>query len=363
MQVLLIGVWLMFVGVIGYTQRGYFLAGRNDFAQLYAGARLSGTALLYDPDANREIQKQVLGGFLPSVYYSRPPFYAFILRPLGALPYQAAYWTFEALSALALMGFLKIWTPRCRELLFFAGVSLPVLADIFNGQDVAFVLLAAALAVEAMRRKWDFAAGLLLSFCAVKFHLFLCVPIVLLLHRRWKVLNGGIAGGLLLIGVSFFSDGVDWPKRYLQILLSPGLNPRPDLMPNLHGLVFSLSSSESGWLLAVLSLAVLAAVIYIALHNALEFSFAFALVGSLLISYHAYFQDCTLLMLVFVLVLKHSRSVLLRSWVAIAFICPTLVFFVPHAPWTAAVPLALLALLPIGVFRPAHSEPEAAGLV
>jgi len=140
---------LLFLGLLGYLQRERFLAGQNDFAQLYAGAQLSGTPQLYDPEANKAVHRRVLGTWLESVYYSRPPFYALVLRPLGRLSYKTAYWTLECLSALALIAFLKIWTPRCRELLLFAGMCLPLLANILAGQDLAFALLGAALAIEA----------------------------------------------------------------------------------------------------------------------------------------------------------------------------------------------------------------------
>ncbi len=288
-----------------------------------------------------------------SVYYSRPPFYALILRPLGKLPYRASYWIFEALNFLALIAFLRLWTPRCRELLLFASLCLPLLSNILNGQDLSLVLLAAALAVEAMRRKWDFAAGLLLSLCAIKFHLFLLAPVVLLIHRRGNVLKGGAAGGLVLLGASFISDGWDWPKCYLALLSNPELHPDPDHMPTLHGLIYAVTGAEVPWATVVLSLVVLVAVIHIAQHSNLEFGLAFALVGGLLIGYHAYLQDCVILLLAFTLVLEHSRWVPLRGAMALLLTPPLFLFLIAGKPWSAALPLALLALLALAAIRPA----------
>ena len=113
-------IGLLFLALLGYTQRDRFLAGQNDFVQLYAGSELSGTPRLFEPEASKEVHKRVLGVWLESVYYSRPPFYALFLRPLGMLPYKAAYWTFQSLNILAFLAFLKIWAPRCRELPVFA---------------------------------------------------------------------------------------------------------------------------------------------------------------------------------------------------------------------------------------------------
>jgi hypothetical protein len=352
---------VLFLGTLGYLQRDRFLTGQNDFVQLYAGSRLSGTPRLYDPEASKEVHRQVLGVWLESVYYSRPPFYALFLRPLGKLPYKAAYWTFESLSLLALIAFLGIWTPRCRELPLFVSLCLPLLANILTGQDLAFVLLAAALAIGAMRRNWDYAAGLLLSLCAIKIHLFALVPVVLLIHRRWRVLQGGAAGGLVLLSVSFISDGGDWPKRYLALISNPELHPGAEHMPTLRGLVYAFTGAEAPGAVAALSLVVLLAVIHIGRRGNLEFGLAFALVGGLLICYHAYLQDCTILLLVFVLVLEHSRWVPLRGATALALTPPLFLLLVAGKPWNAAVPLALLTLLVLAGIRPAAPAPARAG--
>jgi hypothetical protein len=226
--------------------------------------------------------------------------------------------------------------------------------DILAGQDLTFVLLFAALAIEAMRRDWDFAAGLLLSICAIKIHLFALVPIPFLLHRRWRVLQGGAVGGLVLLGVSFASDGGDWPKRYLALLANPELHPRAEPMPTLRGLVCAFTSAELPWLMAALSLAVVLAVINVGYRSNLEFGLAFALVGGLLVGYHAYLQDCTILLLAFVLVLEHSRWVPLRGATVLALTPLPFVCLVAGKPWNALVPIMLLTLLALAVVRPAE---------
>jgi hypothetical protein len=341
---------LIFLGLLGYVQRDRFLTGRNDFVQLYAGSRLSGTPGLYDPETNKRIHKQALGVWLESVYYSRPPFYAFLLRPFGYLAYRTAYWTFQFFSLLALLAFLGIWVPRCRELLNFVGLCLPLLANLLTGQDLAFALLAAALAIEAMRRGHDYTAGLLFSLCAIKPHLFVLVPVVLLIHRKWRVLRGGIAGGSLLLCVSFLVDGIDWPARYLAMLANPELHPGAEHMPTLRGLLAAFANGEFPWVMAFLAVAVVAVVAYIGRRPNLEFGLAFALVGGLLIGYHAYLQDCVLLLLVFVLVTEHSRWAPLRGATAIALTPPLFLFLAAGRPWNALVPIMMLVLLALAAW-------------
>lgn len=344
---------MILLGVLGYTQRERFLPGQNDFVQLYAGAQLSGTPQLYEPEASKQIHKKVLGLSLVSVYYSRPPFYAFLLRPLGALPYPVAYWLFQALSFSALAAFLWIWAPRCRELLLFTSFCLPVLANFLTGQDLAFAVLAAALAIECLRRNKDFAAGLLLSLCAIKIHLFALTPVVLLVHRRWTAFGGVAAGGAALLGLSFATDGWDWPRRYLALLSNPELHPGPDHMPTLRGLLFALSGTEMPVALTALSIAVAAIVVFIASKSDLEFALAFALVGGLLIGYHAYLQDCMILLLAFVLVLERSKVAPLRAAMALALTPPLFLLLAAGTPWNAAVPIALVTLLVLAALHPA----------
>jgi hypothetical protein len=343
---------VLFLGLLGYTQRDRFLAGQNDFVQLYAGSQLSGTPGLYEAETNKEVHRRVLGVWLASVYYSRPPFYALMLRPLGRLPYRTAYWIFQVLSILALIAFLGIFAPGCRELLLFASLCLPLLSNILTGQDLAFVLLSAAFATEALRRNRGLAAGLLLSLCAIKIHLFALVPIVLLIHRRWDVLKGGALGGLVLFSASFVSDGCDWPTRYVALLSDPELHPGAEHMPTLRGLMYAFTAGEAPWAVAVLSFAVVLAVIYIGRRSTLELSLASALVGGLLTGYHAYLQDCTIMLLVFVLVLQHSGWVPLRAATALALTPPLFLLLTAGRPWNAAVPLALLALLAMAAIHP-----------
>ena len=91
-------VGICFLALLMWTQRERILTGRNDFSQLYVGAKLSGSGQLYDRSANIEQFKQTIGVTMEGVLYSRLPFYAFLLRPLAALPYMVAFALFAALN-------------------------------------------------------------------------------------------------------------------------------------------------------------------------------------------------------------------------------------------------------------------------
>jgi len=53
--------------------------------------------------------------------------------------------------------------------------SLPAWVSVFNGQDVALLLLWAALAVWLLRRGKEATAGAVLALCAAKYHLVVLV--------------------------------------------------------------------------------------------------------------------------------------------------------------------------------------------
>ena len=345
-----VGVTLLIF--LGLLQRDRFFPGQNDFLQLYAGAKLSGTSDLYSPIAARRIHRESVGVELDGVYYSRPPFYADLLRPLGHLPYRAAYWTFESISFGAFAVFLILFVPQCKELVLFSSLCFPLLSDFLNGQDVTLVLLLAAGSILAIRHEHDFAAGLLLSLCAIKGHLFVLTPLIFLIHRRWMVLAGGAVGGGVLTAMSFLSDGRDWPRRYLTLLANPELHPSPSSMPNLRGLVFGVTGEEYPAMYWVLTICVVAAVVWLAWKiRDLEMAFAMSMVAGLLVGYHAYLQDAVLLLLPFAIVIAKSKVVSLRVVMSLAILPPIYICLLMGRPWNVAVPLTLLIVLAVAASR------------
>lgn len=331
---------------LAFLQRDRFFPGQNDFLQLYAGAKLSGTPDLYSPVAAKRIHQQSVGLELIGVYYSRPPFYADLLRPLGWLSYRAAYWTFQGISFAAFAVFLILFVPQCKELILFSSLCLPLLSNFLNGQDVTLVLLLAAGSILAIRHDHDFIAGMLLSLCAIKGHLFVLTPLVFLIHRRWMVLAGGAAGGVVLTAMSFLTDGRDWPRRYLALLANPELHPNPASMPNLRGLVFGITGADYPAMYWALTILIVALVVWLAWRMAdLEMAFAMSIIAGLLVGYHAYLQDAVLLLLPFAIVIAKSKMVSLRVLIALAILPPIYICLMMGRPWNIAVPVMLMAVL------------------
>jgi hypothetical protein len=345
---------------IGFLKRERFLGGVNDFVQLYAGARLVGSPELYRSEASRAIHREVLGVELQAVYYSRPPFYAWLLRPLTRLTYLQAYSTFLALNILAVAWFWLRFARRDATLAVFTSLFPPLIVALLNGQDICLVLGLASAAYLQLERKRDFSAGLLLSLCSIKAHLFLLVPVVLLLRRRWAALAGGVSGGVVLTLLSFHAAGPDWIRDYLRQLGNPELHPSFDLMPNLQAVRLALGTGE--WLLPAGGLLVAGLVAAAAWRSPdWRIPFAGAIGGSLAISYHAYVHDALPLLLGFAIVLQASRSRLLRSVWALAVCFLPSVMLLLGTPWSAVLPLLLT--LAVGVPAVERAQPPAAAAV
>ena len=268
--------------------------GRNDFLSFYAGARLAGTPGLYDDDAAQQIQIQVTGETGPALRFIRPPYYALLLKPLGMLPYRAAYAVWFCLSAAAFLGFVLLW-PGGPWKAAACAWCLPAFVALLGGQDLGFVLLCAAAAAFLARRRQDFTAGILLALIASKFHLMPFVPVVLLAQRRWRMLAGAAVAAAVLLALSFAVAGPDWPRQYLAALADRRIHPSFSHMPGLRG--FYAETGVEPYLQAAIVLA-LAALVWIAARRekTLEQPLALALAAGIAAAWHAYLADCALLL-------------------------------------------------------------------
>jgi hypothetical protein len=323
-----------------------FFAGANDFAQLYAGATLIGTPELYVPEANQKVHRETVGYVIPSVYYSRLPFYAWMLRSLAGLPYRAAYWTFQAVSVACLGWFLWVFVKDRLDVALFAFLYPPLVFTPLNGQDVSIVLALASAGYLLMERDRPFTAGLLWSLCAIKPHLVLLLPLVLVTHRKWRALAGGVAGGAALAALSFVAQGPGWITEYLGLLARDELHPSPELMPNLTAIGAAFPALATKPLAVAASLAA-AALAGLAFARSARWSTAFALCipASLLLSVHAYAQDALLLLLPLALTQMHPSKPAMVRFAALMAAPLTPFVILAGSPWSAIYPALLAAWL------------------
>jgi hypothetical protein len=351
-QIGLIAGILLVLAFASQMQWGRVLAGQNDFLAFYGGAKLVGTGELHSDQAMERVHRGVAGVWLPGVLYIRPDFYAVLLKPLGWLPYSLAYFSFQALNLAAFLGF--VWIHRARRgLLWLLPISIPLVANFVNAQDVPLVLFAVSIALWADSRGYSFAAGLLLALCSIKAHFLVFLPVALILQRRWGILMGGLSGGVLLYLVGASLEGWRWLLRYPSILSRPEIHPDPFQFMNLRGIAKAAELDSSGLLVLTLIGSILViACLWRARHQSFHHLVAVSLLGGLLISFHLGIHDCLLLMLVYALAPEDSP--LAHGAMILSY--PIFYFILMMDGWPGAAPAILLVLFLVQHLRTINSS-------
>ncbi|HEV8039189.1 MAG TPA: glycosyltransferase family 87 protein [Bryobacteraceae bacterium] len=317
------------------------LLGHNDFSTFYAGAKLARTPALY----NHEIVRQTVRAGWPDSpqqeVYLRAPFYAVLLKPLAAFPYRTALLIFLCLTVGSFLWFVIRFSKECPDLTILAAFSVPMFLNINGGCDVPLLLPLVGAFVLLSRRGRDFAAGFVLAFCAIKFHLFVFVPFLLLFKKKWRMLSGATAGTLLLTLVG----GISLIGPWFNVMFSPLITGMPVWRlcpaPNIHGLVTVLGGSPKiEFLLAGL---VILFFVWICFRETnFELLLAVSLICGLLVSFHNFTYDDLLLMPVLVLV---SPIRVLRNVVGLALTPVVYLATFAGGSFSTILPVMLLAFL------------------
>ncbi len=337
-------------------------AGQNDFVHFYIGGLLFGTPDLHSPAANQAKQRELIGGVLNDSYFIRPTYYGFFLKPFAWLPYRTAYIVFQCLSLFCFGLFLYFFTPQFPRLPTLSAMSMPLIANFINGQDALLFVCLVAFAVLATRRQRDLTAGLLLVFCTgFKFHLLVLIPVAILLHRKWRVIAGAAIGGLVLANITAFGGGTAAMRQVVTLLRNPANSPEAAIMPNLRGMIFDLSGENLPVLLVACAL-VAGLVVWLCIQaRDFESSFAYCLIGGLLIGFHSYMQDCLVVLLAAVLLLPKLPSAPVRNLILFATLPPLYIVLMCGQPWSALVPGTFAAILVAAAIVRTIGAPCAAG--
>ncbi len=339
-----VALGIVCLGLLAWPQRDRAIGGQNDFVSFYTGGKLARTPELYSRPANLQVIQSILGFHMEGTTYIRPPFYAVMLKPLAALPYRVAWGIFFAATLASILWFVIRFSKECPSLPFFASLSIPLLTPLLNGQDTPFLLVILGAAILLFRRNRDFAAGLVLSLCALKFHLFLFLALLLVMKKRWRAVQGG-ACGLAVLALASLGEIRAW----IQVLRDPWISPDPQNLPNLHGLILTLHGGLAAELTVVAIIAVLFISCVLRTDN-FEFLIAIALVCGLIASFHSGPADDVLLLPVFVLAIVQSTDFTVRRLTAVMVSPLPYLMGLAGSPYSAALPI-LLILWVILAFR------------
>jgi len=344
--------------LLAWNSRDLLKQGYQDFTIFYSAAKIVRQGLghrLYDDTMQYRIQQEfapaanLRKGPLP---YNHPPFEALLFVPFSFLPYFAAYLLWDLFTLLILLLLLYLLRPYVGLLrqVSVAGWLLAVVGffstffALLQGQDIILLLLIFTLVFIFQKKQSEFAAGCCLGLGLFRPHLVLPLIVVWLLERRKKAVLGFIVVGSLLVLISVAMVGreasVDYPGsvwRMEQMMGRPG-TVVPSGMPNLRGLLeipftHLISRSFSDVVLVLLSIALVLFTAFLSKSApATTFNLGFSLCAmvTVVVSYHTFAYDLSLLLLPIVLVADHVHEEGgVRGWNRAALLGPILLLFLP----------------------------------
>ncbi|HXY10743.1 MAG TPA: glycosyltransferase family 87 protein [Terriglobales bacterium] len=342
--------------LLAWNSRDLLRQGYQDFTIFYSAAKIVRQGLghqLYDERTQYRIQQ----GFTPAANirkgplpYNHPPFEVLIFVPFSLLPYLVAYLLWDLASLLILLLLFVLLRPHISILRQVSVVHwllaslgyFPTFFALLQGQDTLLLLLIFTLVFIFLKTESEFAAGCCLGLGLFRPQLVLPLVLVLLLERRRKAFIGFIVVATILGLISVAMVGVEASLHYPgsvwrmeQVMERPG-TVVPVGMPNLRGLLQGpfthfVSRSFSDVLLALVSVAlVLFAAFRWNTTAAATFNCGFSLcvIATILVSYHTFAYDLSLLMLPIALVTDHLEADRgIHGWTRVALLGPVLLLF------------------------------------
>lgn len=345
--------------LIAWNSRDLIRKGYPDFTIFYSAGKIVRQGLgkqLYDESTQYRAEQEFAAGVtirqgpLP---YNHPPFEALIFVPFTRLPYPTAFLAWDFLNILILLSLQPLLRSRIPVLqrthagvFFFLSLAFfPVFIALLQGQDIILLLLLFTLAFVALKKRADFGAGCCLGLGLFRFHYVLPFMVILLLKKKYKAVLGFISVALVLGAISIVLVGwkgaVDYPNYVLHVeqTMAQRKTAVPTGMPNLRGLLDSLIHPGTSRILrsGVLAAMSLGLIFFCSFKwkakntAASDLEFALCVLTTVLVGYHAFAYDLSLLILPLALVTNHVfETHTFLDWRRSALIGPIfLLFFTP----------------------------------
>ena len=181
-----------------------------DFVQFYSAAILSRTNpdKLYDPEAQKEIQKRFSPGARSGIHwpYLHAPFFTILLIPLSAFSYVGAYWVWTVftvfltcLSVVMMIRLDPIKRPSLKLGLAVAYAAPVLYWLISTGQTTAVALFLWTLAFVLFKKNRLYWSGFVLGFLSYRAQYLLVILPLMAMKRMWTGILGVGTSCLLLV--------------------------------------------------------------------------------------------------------------------------------------------------------------------
>ena len=372
---------VLLLGAVVWSYRGP-LTEKTDFSVTYIGSRIvhdGNGAKLYDLQEQERVRSSLLRNAEPLIY-EHPPFEAFLLSPLGGLPYRTAYLIWGCINVLIWLSLpllLRPYFPAPEDEVSYLVLWLlfaPLGIALYQGQSSLLLVLLYAVAFIQLVHGREFSAGIFVGLGLFKFQFVIPFALIFVLRRKWKFVAGFGISTTLLAGISFLAVGTEGVIGYVKLLRAVASNPINRSygasvdMATVQGLVQSLLTGVTtpaivGFLVAVLSLGLIGLAAWrwnVAEQKdprqSLDLLFAAAVVVSLVTGFHMFTHDLSPMILAMMLayrsVQRSSQAVrraliifLIVLWIPVTYfaliaghcmylLCPVLLLFT-GALWIA----------------------------
>jgi hypothetical protein len=269
-----------------------------DLEQFYFAGRLVAagqTGDLYSEEAYLPLEQELTAAgkpLSPMHYFNRPAFGALPWAILAQLPYTAVEKLVIAgnvLGILLLTWKLPVWFPSLRNFRPWLLCYPPFLWSVQFGQDTIMITWAMAYSVVLALRGNERLAGVLLSLCLVKPHLIWLVPFAFFFCNKRTAAYWFAGSGLVLAGISFLMVGPAGVAEWRALLAANTTDYAPETMATLRAIGLQTNMA----LAILLAIAIGIALVRACRSRALEQALPIAIVGSMLLSPHAYLQDAS----------------------------------------------------------------------
>ena len=300
------------------------MAGKNDFPVFYSNATMvrEGRADgLYDFNAENDFVRRVSDVTRPP--NNHLPYELLLFVPLTYLSFDKAYilWTILSLgmlggTAILLRSFHEGPSRLSIVLLTILGF-FPVWYCLLQGQDSILLLFLFALSFSLWRRGNDDAAGFVIAMGLFRPQLVAPFVLIMLIARKWKFIRGFVPGAVLVTLLSAWVVGLSGMVDYAHVLMSQGTQQsakelserwtvRPGLMATWRGFLWVclppwVPTKVRSCLLLV---GTFTGLIYAAkrMHSAkntaaFNLAFAISVAVILLVSFHSFLNDFSLMIL------------------------------------------------------------------
>lgn len=268
-----------------------------DFHTYLAAARVGlqqGWSHIYDQPAVGLEQVRLVPGGRTQPFLS-PPAVAWLVAPLSALPYPAAY-TAWAVLTLAAFALALAWAGMSRGVgrwVAVAGALAPwwVMHAVNVGQVGPLVAAAVVVSWRLLRDRHDVAAGLVLAIVLLKPNIAVLVPVALLIAGRQRAFLAWLGAAALVAVIAVLTLGAHGTSAYLSQLMGQLPSGADNL--TIHG-ALGLTGVAAIALRVLIVAAVLAAA-YRARATSAGIYIPIAAVGSLLIAPYLHGSDLCIL--------------------------------------------------------------------